>query len=460
MQSNIKELMVLAESLNSEEFLRRTSPYIQTEYFEERTTREIYTFIKSYFNDYNEPPQSSQIRVHCDELTGFTDDEYKSMMKTVDDISKAPSSKLEWCMKETEKWARDRAVFNVLSEGITLWSDIKDGKKVKTTLGSIAEQMNKASSLSFDTKVGSDYVEDVEERIDYLTTKEKRVPTHLSMMDKILAGGFPVKTLNCFLAPTNVGKSLVMCAIASEMLKRGTKVLYVTLEMSVFEIQKRIDANLSNKGMARLLEDEPHQIRESLHTAIGNCKGQLVVEEYPTASVDTGVVKTLLEDLRHKKNFVPDIVFLDYLNLFNSSRVSSSSGMYYVVKSITEELRGIAVQYELPIVTATQSNRDGFNSSDLDLTNTSESIGLSAGVDWQCGIIRNDQLDDLGQVQFKQLKNRYFNKSEMTRFVLNIDVDKMKLVDLDDPNMDDSLNETFGVSMKNKFSGFNFSYPG
>ena len=452
---NQTEQLILQQCLHNEDVLRRVMPHLKTEYFEDTATREIFGFISGYFDNYNKAPEAKALAVWLEDKRGLTDDEYKQALEGCKAIVQKETMHFDYVIDQTEQWVKDRAIWNALSEAVASYQGEGD-----TPISGVPNLLEEALAVSFDNSIGHSFKEDIVDVLEYLTTEEVKVATGIEYLDRNLGGGFTTKTLNCFLAPTNVGKTLTMAALASNMLRAGKKVLYVTLEMSSLEIATRIHANLSDKGMNFYTEATASDVEQGLISSLKHADGELIVKEYPTASVNTNVLKALLSELKMKKAWKPDIIFVDYLNLFNSARVGANAGSYSTVKSIAEELRGIAAIHELPIVTATQANRSGFNNSDIDLTNTSESIGLPATVDWMASLYRDEQLDGQGQILVSVQKTRF--SSGKGKFVIGVDLDKMRLYDVDDPtrdiiNEDDDVPPMLRQRTKFDSSTFDFS---
>jgi archaellum biogenesis ATPase FlaH len=384
-------------------------------------------------------------------LEGVSEEEFQSIGTVFDGLFVETKIEKDWLVDETEKWCKERAVYLALLESIS----IHDGKGDKTR-DSIPSLLTEALAVSFDPHVGHDYLNDVTERYEFYHLKEERISFGLDYFDKITKGGIPNKTLNIALAGTGVGKSLFMCDFAAKVLLQGKNVLYITMEMAEERIAERIDANLLNVNIQDII-DVPKQIFETKVTNIQKkTQGQLFIKEYPTASAHSGHFDALLKELQLKKSFRPDIIFIDYLNICASSRFRPGSNVnsYTVVKSIAEELRGLAVQYNLPIISATQTTRSGYGSSDVNITDTSESFGLPATADLMFALISNDELDQMGQIMVKQLKNRYNDPTTHRKFVVGIDRAKMRLFDVEQTAQTDILDNKPEFSYNDEESKF------
>ena len=430
------ENSILKGLIHNEDFSRKVLPYVKDEYFETTTGRIYFQLCKGHFSKYNECPTKDSIRIGIEQLEGVSEDEFRSLGESFEGLCESTEINKDWLVDETEKWCKERAVYLALLESIS----IHDGKGDKTR-DSIPSLLTEALAVSFDPHVGHDYLEDYEQRYEFYHLKEERISFGLEYFDKITKGGIPNKTLNIALAGTGVGKSLFMCDFASKALLQGKNVLYITMEMAEERIAERIDANLLNVNIQDII-DVPKPIFENKVTNIQKkTQGQLFIKEYPTASAHSGHFDALLKELQLKKGFKPDIVFIDYLNICASSRYRAGSNVnsYTVVKAIAEELRGLAVQYNIPIISATQTTRSGYGSSDVNITDTSESFGLPATADLMFALISNDELEQMGQIMVKQLKNRYNDPTTHRKFVVGIDRAKMRLFDVEQTAQEDIL---------------------
>ena len=431
------EELVLAGLIHDENYTRKVLPYVKAEYFESTVGRAAFSICSGYFDEYGECPSRAAIAIRLEQYEGATEDEFREISSTLDVLlDRTEVGNLDFLTDTTEKWCQERAVYLALLESIA----IHDGQGEQDR-GAIPQLLTEALAVSFDPHVGHDYLADYNERYDFYHVKEERIPFDLEYFDKITKGGLPAKTLNVALAGTGVGKSLFMCSLASAVLLQGRNVLYVTLEMAEERIAERIDANLLNVNIQDI-EDVPRQIFETKVTDLQKqTQGQLYIKEYPTASAHAGHFDALLKELQLKKSFVPDIVYVDYLNICTSQRYRAGSNVnsYTVVKAIAEELRGLAVKHNVPIVSATQTTRSGFSSTDVSLTDTSESFGLPATADLMFALISNEELESMGQILVKQLKNRYNDLAMHRKFVVGIDRAKMRLYDVEQSAQDDIL---------------------
>ena len=452
------EFLVLKNLVHNEEYLRKVLPFLKEEYFEDSKYKVIFDEISSFVTEYNEVPTREILSIEVEKRKDINEDSFKQISQVIsyleDDVVE-----FEWLVDTTEKWCRDRAIYLALMESIAL----ADGKDEKKDRGAIPTILSDALAVSFDSHVGHDYLLDYEARYESYHRKEDKIEFDLEYFNKITKGGLPNKTLNIALAGTGVGKSLFMCHVASSALLGGKNVLYITLEMAEEKIAERIDANLLDVNIRDLVE-LPRQVFDTKVSKVAaKTQGTLIIKEYPTASAHSGHFKSLLNDLALKKSFRPDIIFIDYLNICASSRYRGAIGVnsYSYIKAIAEELRGLAVEAEVPIVSATQTTRSGYSSSDVDITDTSESFGLPATADLMFALISSEDLEGLGQIMVKQLKNRYNDLNVNKRFVLGVDRAKMRLYDCDQTDggqLHDSGVESVEDSFKNenKFEGFKF----
>ena len=430
------EKVILRNLVYNEEYLRKVLPFIEPDYFNDRNERVVFEHITKYASEYNSLITKEVLQIEIEDRRDITQDEVKNIYGTINELEDIECD-FEWLSDTTEKWCRDRAIYLALMESIKI-ADGQDDKKNRDAIPTI---LSDALSVSFNRNVGHDYLEDYEERYELYNKKESRIQFDLEYFNKITKGGLPNKTLNIALAGTGVGKSLFMCHHASSVLLEGKNVLYITLEMAEEKIAERIDANLLNVNIQEIV-DLPKPIFEGKVTNLAKkTQGSLIIKEYPTASAHSGHFKALLNELALKKSFKPDIIFIDYLNICASSRYRAGSNVnsYSYIKAIAEELRGLAVEANVPIVSATQTTRSGYGSSDVDLTDTSESFGLPATADLMFALISTEELEALGQIMVKQLKNRYNDPTYNRRFVIGVDRTKMRLYDCEQQAQDDLL---------------------
>lgn len=448
------EDLIFSSLIHNEDYVRTTLPYIKPEYFVNNEYRIIFGLIEEHFIKYNVAPTQAALKIELDNLT-LNQDSYADVVQCIGRLQKQDTD-YDWLLSQTEKYCQDKAIYNAIMESI----QVIDGKVKDKDKGALPEILSEALSVSFDQHIGHDFIEDADARYEFYHQKVERLPFDIDYLNKITRGGIPRKTLNVILAGTGVGKTLMMCHFAAANMMAGKNVLYITLEMAEERISERIDANL----MSIPLNDLETYPRETYQTKIQRIRdktsGKLIVKEYPTASVGSGHFRHLLNELKMKKKFVPDIIYIDYLNLCTSSRIKGGANVnsYTLVKSIAEELRGLAVEYNLPIFTATQTNRTGFTSSDVGLEDTSESFGLPATADFMFAAISSEELESLGQLLIKQLKNRYNDPGLYRRFVVGVDRPRMKLYDVEQgaqdnigPNIDDKPvmdNSAFGERLK------------
>ena len=454
------EFLILRNLLHNEEYLRKVLPFIKPEYFEDSNQKIVFEEIVSFVQEYNKLATKEILCIEVENRKDINDTSFKEIVHLIDSLEDV-AVELNWIIDTTEKWCRDRAIYLALMDSI----HIADGKDEKRNRDSIPSILSDALAVSFDTHVGHDYLEDYEQRYESYHKKEEKIEFDLEFFNKITKGGLPNKTLNIALAGTGVGKSLFMCHVAASVLLQGRNVLYITLEMAEERIAERIDANLLNVPIQEISE-LPKQIFENKVTNLAKkTQGTLIIKEYPTASAHSGHFKSLLNELALKKSFRPDIIFIDYLNICASSRYRGnlSVNSYSYIKAIAEELRGLAVEFNVPIVSATQTTRSGYGSSDVELTDTSESFGLPATADLMFALISTEDLEGLGQILVKQLKNRYNDPTIHQRFVVGIDRAKMRLYDCEQSAQDDILDnrqeEEYDYEEKKpkkSFEGFKF----
>ena len=430
------ETTILRNLIYDEEFSRKVIPFIQLDYFEQRIEKVIFEEISKFIVKYGSSITIEALGIQLEDRDDLNETEIK---ESRDAVSLFTDDKVDnqWLVDTTEKWCRDRAIYLALMESISL-ADGKDDKKGRDAIPSI---LSDALAVSFDNHIGHDYLEDYEDRYESYHRKEERIEFDLDLFNKITKGGIPNKTLNIALAGTGVGKSLFMCHVASSVLLQGKNVLYITLEMAEEKIAERIDANLLNVNIQNITDLPKAMFEKKVHKLKKKTEGELIIKEYPTASAHAGHFKALLNELSLKKSFKPDIIFIDYLNICASSRYRAGSNVnsYSYIKAIAEELRGLAVEANLPIVSATQTTRSGYASSDVDLTDTSESFGLPATADLMFALISTEELEGLNQIMVKQLKNRYNDPTIYKRFVIGIDRAKMRLYDCEQKAQEDII---------------------
>ena len=456
------ETTILRNLVFNEEYSRKVIPFIQPDYFDQRSEKVVFQEIVHFIVKYGSAITTEALQIELENRTDLTESEVKEVREISSSLTDFPVEK-QWLLDTTEKWCRDRAIYLALMESI----NIADGNNEKKNRDAIPSILSDALAVSFDNHIGHDYLNDYEARYESYHRKEDRIPFDLEYFNKITKGGLPNKTLNIALAGTGVGKSLFMCHMASACLLNGHNVLYVTMEMAEEKIAERIDANLLNVNIQDLT-DLPKTTFENKVTKLSKkTQGTLIIKEYPTASAHSGHFKALLNELSLKKSFRPDIIFIDYLNICASSRYKTnlSVNSYSYIKAIAEELRGLAVEANVPIVSATQTTRSGYGNSDVELTDTSESFGLPATADLMFALISTEELEGLGQLMVKQLKNRYNDPTIYKRFIVGIDRAKMRLYDCEqsaqkdilDSGQEDEYNYEEDKKPKKSFEGFKFS---
>ena len=456
------ELLVLNNLLYNERYTRKVIPFIKEEYFEQNREKIIFQEMFSFIDKYSKVISKESLLIEVENRTDINEETFKEVVQCINTFEETDLNE-DWLIDTTEKWCRDRAIYLALMDAI----QIADGNDEKRNRDAIPSILSDALSVSFNSQVGHDYLEDYEERYEFYHKKEDKIPFDLEYFNKITKGGLPNKTLNVALAGTGVGKSLFMCHMASASLSQGKNVLYITCEMAEEKIAERIDANLLNVPIQQLTELPKSMFENKVTKLAEKTQGSLIIKEYPTASAHVGHFRALLNELAIKKSFRPDIIFIDYLNICASSRYRGnlSVNSYSYIKAIAEELRGLAVEANVPIVSATQTTRSGYGSSDVDITDTSESFGLPATADLMFALISTEELESLGQIMVKQLKNRYNDLNVNKRFVVGIDRGKMRLYDCEQTAQDDMIdnmgeseynNEEEQKSLKSKFGGFKF----
>lgn len=422
------ETLILSSLIHNVDYARSILPFVRSEYFNDEAERHVFNIIDEFYKTYNKAPNIDVLTIELQNDRSLKENEYKTRAEIV--INLEPSTaEMDWLMAETEKFCKDRAVYNAILKSI----GIIDGKDREHNQDAIPSLLQEALSVGFDNRVGHDYLEDAAIRYDFYHKVENRIPFDLDLFNKITNGGMPNKTLNVALAGTGVGKSLFMCHVAASTLTQGKNVLYITMEMAEERIAERIDANLMNITMDQL-KDLPRPIFDNRVAKITEkTQGRLIIKEYPTAGAHTGHFKSLLKELQLKRNFRPDLIVIDYLNICASSRFKAGANInsYTLIKSIAEELRGMAVEHDVPILSATQTTRSGYGNTEVELTDTSESFGLPATVDFMFALIASDEMDELNQLMVKQLKNRYNDPTSNRKFVIGVDRAKMKLYDVE-----------------------------
>jgi len=449
------EQTILKNLIYNEEYLRKVLPFIKDEYFTDKTERMLFTEISEFVSRYNTTPTIEAIGLAVKERRNLSDDEVEKSESYLQEIAlaKGEESKIQWLIEKSEAFCQERAIYNAVLGSIS----ILDGKDKTHDKGQIPKILSDALAVTFDSSVGHDYLENSDERYEFYHRHEERIPFDLEFFNKITKGGLPSKTLNIALAGTGVGKSLFMCHCAAGAMSLGRNVLYITMEMAEERIAERIDANLLNVTVDDLNSLPKDMYDKKIAKMKEKTTGKLIIKEYPTASASATHFRTLLNELNLKRSFTPDIIFIDYLNICCSSRIKAGANVnsYTYVKSIAEELRGLAVEFGVPIVSATQTTRSGYGSSDPGLEDTSESFGLPATADLMFALITSEELEELGQLMVKQLKNRYSDPTTHKRFVIGIDRAKMRLYDVEQTGQD-GLADAGQPSQKPKknFDGF------
>ncbi len=453
--------IIISKLIKEESYSRKVLPFIKEEYFEDLTHKVIFSEIRSYIDKYEGLPESSALKIEIEKRKDVNESTYTEIVKLLSLLDETQYNR-EWLLNSTEKWCKERAIYLALMESIKI-ADEQDKTRTKDAIPSI---MSDALGVCFDDHIGHDYLKDAPDRYDYYHRREEKIPFDLEFFNKITKGGLPNKTLNIALAGTGVGKSLFMCHCAAASLLQGFNVLYITLEMAEEKIAERVDANLLDVSIQTLSDPlfTKDKYQRKVDSLSKKTQGKLIVKEYPTASAHVGHFKALLNELSLKKGFKPHIIFVDYLNICASSRYKGTIvNSYTYVKAIAEELRGLAGEFNVPIVSATQTTRSGYGNSDVELTDTSESFGLPATADLMFALISTEELEGLNQILVKQLKNRYNDPTVRKRFVVGIDRAKMRLYDCEQNAQEDIVDnkdvQEYNAKeekLKKSFDGFKF----
>jgi archaellum biogenesis ATPase FlaH len=449
--------------VTNESFTRAVIPHIKEKYFGTRVESILFSCVREYFMKYDTVPTKDAVALDIEKRNDISQEEFNQIGEFFDDMFIEQNYNNRWLVDTTEKWCKERAVYLAMMDAIS----IIEGNDKSHNPDAIPGILTDALSVSFDKNVGHDYVEDFESRYDFYVRKEERIPFDIDYLNKATNGGIPNKTLVAIMSPTGIGKSLVMCNFASHMLSLGKNVLYITMEMAEEKIAERIDANLMDVSVNNLCQLPKQVFASKFREVQKKATGRLIIKQFPTGSAHVGHFRSLLQELQIKKSFVPHVIFVDYLNICCSARVKNSqANSYTIVKSIAEELRGLAIEMSVPVITATQTNRSGFQNSDIDLDNTSESFGLPATVDLMFALISTEELEEQSQIMIKILKNRYGDPNKYKRFVVGIDRSKMRLFDVEQSAMGgsrDESEETESVPsvikldrLKGKFNDFSF----
>ena len=444
------ETTILSNLIHNEEYSRKVIPFIREEYFQDGIEKVLFKTIWEYAEKYKKNPTVDILSIEVQEVA-LNEEQYQASIKYLSDLVSTPTD-LDWLVDQTEQWCKDKAIYNAILSGI----HIIDGKDKNQSPDALPSILSEALAVSFDKHIGHDYMEQSEDRYDFYHNVEEKIPFDLDFFNRITKGGLPNKTLNIALAGTGVGKSLFMCHVAASTLIQGKNVLYITLEMSEEKIAERIDANLMNVTMDDLRDLPKHMYVDKFSRIQKKTEGNLIVKEYPTASAHCGHFRALFNELQLKKDFKPNIVFIDYINICASSRFKYGSNVnsYTYIKGIAEEMRGLAVEFNIPIMSATQTTRQGFVSTDIGLEDTSESFGLPATADLMFALIQTDELLELNQMVVKQLKNRYADPTANKRFIIGVDRSKMKLYDVSQIAQDDVVDTGQEEEIIDRFADF------
>jgi replicative DNA helicase len=463
---NRLEHSILKNLIYNDSYCRKVLPFIHSEYFSDDTEKIVFKEVNQFVNKYKTLPTHEALVINFTESKSLTETQVRTSINLLNEIyeNREEPTEEQWLIEQTEKFCQDKAIYNAIMESVS----ILDDKNHKISKGEIPKLLSDALGVSFDSHIGHDYINDSEDRFDFYHRVEERIRFDLDLFNKITKGGLPVKTLNIALAGTGVGKSLFMCHVAAACISQGKNVLYITLEMAEERIAERIDANLLNIDIQELHTISKQDYDRKFDILKSKTQGKLIIKEYPTASASTLHFRSLLQDLHLKKNFKPEIIFVDYLNICSSARMKpgNSVNSYTYIKAIAEELRGLAVEFAVPIVSATQTTRSGFTNSDPGLEDTSESFGLPATADFMFALISTEELEQLGQIMVKQLKNRYSDPNNYKRFVVGIDRGKMKLFDAEPDAQNGIVDSGFDIPDKplntfgNRERKFNSKFDG
>ena len=441
------EKTILSNLIYNEDYCRRVFPYIKEDYFDDNSLRKIFSTYSEYMNEYKEPPSIEALKISIDKRKDLNETAYKEVTTLIDELKTDENTNETFLVDETEKFCQNKDLYNSIRKAIL----ILDGQDKENDKGAIPGILSDSLGISFDTHIGHDFLEDYESRHEYYHRKEERIPFDVDILNTITKGGLPRKSMTVLLATTGGGKSLVKCHMAASSLMHGKNVLYVTMELAEEEVARRIDANIMDITLDEVKEVPLDVFEKRMDRYKSKTPGKLVIKEYPTGSAHSGHFRHLLNEMRMKKNFTPDIVFIDYLNICASARVkgAAAANSYTLVKSIAEEIRGLAMEFDIAVVTSSQFNRDGYGNSDVDLTNTSESMGITHTADCILGLITSEDLEARGQIMFKQLKNRWGDLGYYRRFVVGIERAKMKLFNLEERAQDGIQSESYNSKSSN-----------
>jgi len=434
------EPLILGSLLHNEEYTRKVLPFLEEEYFDSLENKLIYRTIDTYIKDYNSIPTKDALRLSLEESRSVSEEQFEVVSKTINELSYDDKNSEDWLLDKTETFCQDKALYNAIRTSI----GVMDSNDSKLDKGSIPKLLQDALGVSFDNSVGHDFLENVDERYEFYHHKEARLEFDIDLLNTVTKGGLPRKSLNIILAGTGVGKSLAMCHFAASNFMHGKNVLYITMEMAEERIAERIDANLLDASIDEIHTMPKDVFEKKINRLKSKTTGKLIIKEYPTASAGSGHFRHLLNELKLKKNITPDIIYIDYLNICTSSRIKANAmaNSYTLIKSIAEELRGLAVEFNVPIVSATQTTRSGFSSSDVGLEDTSESFGLPATADFMVALIATEELEQLGQIMIKQLKNRWGDPNSNKRFVIGIDRSRMRFYNVEQSAQDGMVDDT------------------
>lgn len=448
------EELIFSNLVHNEEYTRKTIPFLKEEYFHDFIDLKIFSIIQNYVQKYNASPTKEALLVDLNNSTGMSDEQYESAVLYVKSFTKTEAQELQWIVDETERFCQDKAIHNAISKSIMIMGD----QDTSISRGSIPELLSNALGVSFESSIGHDFIEDAEARYDFYHEEHARIPFDLDILNKITGGGLRRKTLTLVMAETGGGKSIFLCHSAAAHLAMGYNALYITMEMSEEMIAQRIDANLFDIPLLDLVELDKDSYTKSIDKLKNKTNGRLIIKEYPSGAASSANFRHLINELRIKKNFIPDVIYIDYLNICTSARIKNTqANSYTIMKSVAEEIRGLATEFDVPILSATQVNRSGVANSDVDMTSISESMGVAHTLDLFLALIVSEELDQLNQIMIKQLKNRYNDVNYYRKFILGLDKSRMKFYDAESSaqnNISESGTKDNHDGGKKKFGGF------
>lgn len=430
--------VILSSLINNREYANIVLPFLKKEYFKHSNHSIIYEIIEKFYQTYSDSPDKNVLMLEIESKSGLKQEQYDEMLEIVESLDDTSNNKLDWLVDKTERFCKEQAIHNAIMESVEIYESNK-AKQVQSELGKIEDLISKALSVSFDTDIGHDYLVDYQKRLEYYYDDVARIPWSLDIFNEVTNGGIPRKTFNCYLAPTHVGKTAMMCSDAMALLRKGFNVLYISGEMSELQIGERFDANMLKIKTSDLFKIDKDFFTNKMSHIASKCRGKLVTKQFPTSEAHTGHFDNLMQELKLKKNFIPDVVFVDYINLFCSRRGVKAENSYSYIRAIAEEMRGFAIKHDIVLWTATQTNRTGSTDQDPDMTTTADSFGLPMIADLFWSLIRTPELDSENKLLVKQQKNRYMRKDKREKFVIGVDIDTMTFYDIADAYWKDAV---------------------